>query len=133
MSEREKLSFRLEPEKRDRLERCYTMDGSQSRREFIERALDFYIDYLEMNDGSSLLPKEIAAAIDGRLGMFEDRMASLLYKQSVEIDMTNGIIARQYEIGEEAMRRMRAQSVKNVKETNGRISFEQRMRDAGDE
>ena len=60
-------------------------------------------------------------------------MASLLYKQSVEIDMTNGIIARQYEIGEDAMRRMRAQSVKNVKETNGRISFEQRMRNAGEE
>ena len=38
-----------------------------------------------------------------------------------------------YEIGEDAMRRMRAQSVKNVKETNGRISFEQRMRSAGEE
>lgn len=95
--------------------------------------MDFYIDYLEMNDGSTLLPKEIAAAIDGRLGMFEDRLASLLYKQSVEIDMTNGIIAGQYEIGEVAMRRMRAQSVRNVKETNGRISFDQRMRDAGNE
>ena len=133
MSEREKLSFRLEPEKRERLERCYTMDGSQSRREFIGRALDFYMDYLEMNDGNSLLPKEIVSVIDGRLGLVADRMASLLYKQSVEIDMTNGIIARQYEIGEDAMRRMRAQSVKNVRETNGRISFEQRMRNAGDE
>ena len=65
--------------------------------------------------------------------MFEDCMASLLYKQSVEIDMTNGIIATAYDIGEDALRRMRAQSVRNVKETNGRISFEQRMRDAGDE
>ncbi|NLU25257.1 MAG: hypothetical protein GXW99_11240, partial [Clostridiales bacterium] len=87
----------------------------------------------EMNDGSALLPKEIASAIDGRLGLFEDRMASLLYKQSVEIDMTNGIIATAYDIGEDALRRMRTQSVRNVKETNGRISFEQRMRDAGDE
>ena len=60
-------------------------------------------------------------------------MASLLYKQSVEIDMTNGIIATAYEISEDALRRMRAQSIRNVKETNGRISFEQRMRDAGNE
>ena len=133
MSDREKLAVRLEPETRERLERYYTMDGSSSRREFIEKAIRFYMDYLEMNDGSALLPKEIASAIDGRLGMFEDRMASLMYKQSVEIDMTNGIIATAYDIGEDALRRMRAQSVRNVKETNGRISFEQRMRDAGNE
>lgn len=133
MSDREKLAVRLEQETRERLERCYTMDGSSSRREFIEKAIRFYMDYLEMNNGSTLLPKEIASAIDGRLGMFEDRMASLLYKQSVEIDMTNGIIATAYDIGEDALRRMRAQSIRNVKETNGRISFEQRMRDAGDE
>lgn len=133
MSDREKLAVRLEPETRERLERGYTMDGSSSRREFIEKAIRFYMDYLEMNDGSALLPKEIASAIDGRLGMFEDRMASLLYKQSVEVDMTNGIIATAYEIGEDALRRMRAQSIRNVKETNGRISFEQRMRDAGNE
>ena len=131
MSDREKLAVRLEPETRERLERCYTMDGSLSRREFIEKAIRFYMDYLEVNDGSALLPKEIASAIDGRLGLFEDRMASLLYKQSVEIDMTNGIIATAYDIGEDALRRMRTQSVRNVKETNGRISFEQRMRDAG--
>jgi hypothetical protein len=56
-----------------------------------------------------------------------------MFKQSVEIDMTNGIIATAYDIGEDALRRMRTQSVRNVKETNGRISFEQRMRDAGDE
>ena len=133
MSDREKLAVRLEPETRERLERYYTMDGSSSRREFIEKAIRFYMDYLEMNDGSALLPKEIASAIDGRLGMFEDRMASLMYKQSVEIDMTNGIIATAYDNGEDALRRMRAQSVRNVKETNGRISFEQRMRDAGNE
>ena len=133
MRDREKLAVRLEQETRVRLERCYTMDGRSSRREFIEKAIQFYMDYLEMNDGSALLPKEIASAIDGRLGLFEDRMASLLYKQSVEIDMTNEIIATAYDIGEDALRRMRTQSVRNVKETNGRISFEQRMRDAGDE
>lgn len=133
MSEREKLSFRLEPEKRDRLERCYTMDGSQSRREFIERALDFYIDYLEMNDGSSLLPKEITAAINGRLGIFEDRIAKLLFKLSVATDMNVGVLADVYDFTEEGLRRRRATSVQNVKQTNGILSLEQQARNAGDE
>ncbi|MEG1578790.1 MAG: hypothetical protein RR336_08510 [Oscillospiraceae bacterium] len=133
MSEREKLSFRLEPEKRERLERCYTMDGSQSRREFIERALDFYMDYLEMHDGSTLLPKEIASAIDGRLGLFEDRMAKLLFKLTVATDMNVGILSDAYQFSAESLRRRRAESVKNVKQTNGILSLEERVRDAGDE
>ena len=128
MSEREKLSVRLEPELRERLDRCYTMDGSRSRREYIENAIRFYTDYQEMQGTQSLLPKEIATALDGRPGMLEDRMSSLLFKQSVELDMVAGILARAIEMDEEALRRLRAESVKNVKQTNGRISLEQRMR-----
>lgn len=83
MSEREKLSVRLEPELRERLDRCYTMDGSRSRREYIVNAIQFYTDYLEMSGGSSLLPKEVTSAINGRLGLFEDRLSSLLFKLTV--------------------------------------------------
>lgn len=53
--------------------------------------------------------------MDGRLGQLENRMSSLLYKQAVEQDMVAGILA---------------ESVKNVKRTNGRISLGQCVRDA---
>ena len=129
---KDRLALRMKPETKRKIEQWYKVDNCRSKNEFIEKAVNFYADYLAVND-NGILPAAISSAIDGRIGAFEDRMASLLYKQSVEIDMTNGIIANQYEIGEDAMRRMRTQSVKNVKETNGRISFEQRMRDAGDE
>ena len=129
---KDRLALRMKPETKRKIEQWYKVDNCRSKNEFIEKAVNFYADYLAINE-NGILPAAISSAIDGRIGAFEDRMASLLYKQSVEIDMTNGIIARQYEIGEDAMRRMRAQSVKNVKETNGRISFEQRMRNAGDE
>lgn len=131
MSDREKLAVRLEPELRERLERCYTMDGSRSRREYIENAIRFYTDYQEVQDAQSLLPKEIATALDGRLGMLEDRMASLLFKHSVELDMVVGLLSSAFEIDEESLRRLRAESVKNVKQTNGRITLEQRMRGEG--
>ena len=129
---KDRLALRMKPETKRKIEQWYEADNCRSKNEFIEKAVNFYADYLAVND-NGILPAAISSAIDGRIGAFEDRMASLLYKQSVEIDMTNGIIARQYEIGEDAMRRMRTQSVKNVKETNGRISFEQRMRNAGEE
>lgn len=131
MSEREKLAVRLEPELRERLERCYTMDGSRSRREYIENAIRFYTDYQELQDAQSLLPKEITTVLDGRLGMLEDRMASLLFKHSVELDMVCGLLSGAFDIDEETLRRLRAESIKTVKQTNGRISLEQRMRGEG--
>lgn len=132
MSEKERLAVRLEPGIRERLERCYTMDGSRSRRAYIENAIRFYMDYLEMNDGSSLLPKEVTSAINGRLGLFEDRMASLLFKLTVATDMNVGILTDAYEFDEESLRQRRTESVKNVKQTNGLLSLEQRARDSGD-
>ena len=132
MSERDKLSVRLEPELRERLDRCYTMDGSRSRREYIVNAIQFYTDYLEMSSGSSLLPKEVTSAINGRLGLFEDRVSSLLFKLTVALDMNAGILSDAYEFSEESLRQRRAESVKNVKQTNGLLSLEQRARDSGE-
>lgn len=133
MSEREKLSVRLEPELRERLERCYTMDGSRSRREYIVNAIQFYTDYQEMQGAQSLLPKKITTALDGRLGMLENRVASLMFKHSVELDLVAGLLSRAFEIDEESLRLLRAESIKNVRQTNGRITLEQRMRSEGAE
>ena len=44
--------------------------------------------------------------------------------------MQNGILADVCKLPEEEMRRRRAESVKNVKYTNGSISLEQRMRES---
>lgn len=133
MSEREKLAVRLAPEIRERLDRCYTLDGSKSRRQYIENAIQFYTDYLEMTSGSTLLPKEVSAAIDGRLGMFENRIASLLYKQTVEMDMVLNTVAGCVNLDEEYLQHQRARSIANVKQTNGRLSFESIVRGQGEE
>ena len=60
-------------------------------------------------------------------------MASLLYKQAVEQDMVAGILADAYQFSDEDLRRRRAESVQNVKKTNGRISLGQRARGAWEE
>lgn len=64
------------------------------------------------------------------MGQTENKMASLAYKQAVELDMLSGIIADSFQFSEEDLRRRRAESVRNVKQTNGRISFEKRVRES---
>lgn len=133
MSKKEKFALYLTPEKKAVLERRYREDGSRSLTAFIERAIDFYLDYLSANDAGLFLPTSIKSYVDGRLGQMEDRMSSLLYKQAVEQDMVAGILADAYRFSEEDLKRRRAESVKNVKRTNGRISLDQRVREAWEE
>ena len=125
MSQKEKFALYLTPEMKARLERRYTEDGSRSLTGFIENAINFYLDYLSANNAGMFLPSSVQSYLDGRLDQFEDRMASLLYKQSVELDMVMSILADCVNLDEAYLRKKRAESVASVKKFNGRLRLEQ--------
>ena len=133
MSRKEKFALYLTPEKKVLLERRYQEDGSRSLTAFIENAVDFYLDYLSANSAGLFLPTSLKSYLDGRLGRLEDRLSSLIFKQAVEQDMVAGILADAFQFSEDDLHRRRAESVNNVKKTNGRISLEQRVREAWEE
>ena len=122
MSQKEKFALYLTPDMKTRLERRYTEDGSRSLTGFIENAINFYLDYLSANNAGMFLPSSVQSYLDGRLDQFEDRMAVLLYRQSVELDMVMSILADCVNLDEEYLRRKRAA---NVKKLNGRLRLEQ--------
>ena len=125
MSQKEKFALYLTPEMKARLERRYTDDGSRSLTGFVENAINFYLDYLSANNAGLFLPSSVQSYLDGRLNQFEDRMASLLYKQSVELDMGMSVLADCVKLDEAYLRKKRAESVASVKMFNGRLRLEQ--------
>ena len=125
---KDRLALRMGPDTKRKIEQWYKAVGCRSRNQFVEQAVTFYVDHLAVQDDSGTLPRALLSSLDGRLGMFEDRMSSLLYKHSVELDMMAGILADSYEFTPEEIRRRRADSVRNVKGTNGHISLEQKVR-----
>lgn len=127
-----KMTIRLSPLTEFRLERDYRLDGSRSKNEFIEKAITHYQDLLEAEQ-NEMLPTAIQSAIDGRLGMFEDRLARLLYKLSVEMDMGMSAVLDCVRVDTDYLRKLRASSVKNVKATNGLLTFEQKVREQSDD
>ena len=128
MSKKEKFALYLPPELRAEVEEHYQEDGSHSLTAFIENAVRFYLGYLDAQDAGIFLPAAIRSCINGRLGTMENRMASLLFKQAVELDMCERILADSYRLDEAYLRRKRAESVDSVKRTNGRLHFEQIVR-----
>lgn len=126
---RERLSLRISPVTSYRLHTAYQKSGYRSMNELAERAIEFYLDYLEVGNAGDFLPTALKSYVDGRLGKLEERLSSLSFKQSVEVDMMAGILADSFQFDEEDLRRRRAESVNNVKRTNGYISLEKHVCD----
>lgn len=133
MEKTQKFAAYFTEDQKGKIDRCQDLDGSRSAAEVVRKAVDFYHGYLTAGDAGPFLPQAIQSYLDGRLGTFEDRISKLLFKLAVASDMNVGVLADVYEFTEDGLRRRRATSVQNVKQTNGILSFEQRMRDAGDE
>lgn len=125
------ITARLRPATKQKLEQWCSTAGCTSKNEFIERAINFYGDCLAINS-NDLLPKAIVTAIDGRLSMLEKRISSIAFRHDLAQDMTNGILADAFNFTRDDLQRRRAESVKNVKRTNGFISLEKRVRDTAD-
>lgn len=133
MEKTTKFAAYFTDKQRAEMERCRKLEGSRSTTEYVRNAVEFYNSYVSNNDAGLFLPRSIKSYLDGRLGQLEDRVSGLLYKQAVEQDMISGIIADSFRFTEDDLRRRRAASVRNVKQTNGRISFEKRVRDSWEE
>ena len=129
MSEnKDRLNFRMKPETADKLEHWYKANHCRSKNEFVEKAVNFYADSLAA-ENSATLPLAIQAAIDGRLKLLEDRMAAILYKQAVEIDMAISILLQSVNVDESVLRQERAKSIATIKRTHGRLRMEQKLRE----
>ncbi len=133
MSKKDKLAVYLTPEQKAELEQRYHEDGSRSMTAFVGRALDFYLGYLSAQDAGLFLPAAIRSCINGRLGTMENRMASLMFKLTVEVDMCMSILADCTQLDEEYLRRKRSESVERAKHTNGQIHFAQIARHVEDD
>ena len=125
---RDRLALRMQPETRRRIEQWYQADNCKSQNEFVEKAVNFYADYLSAQD-NTLLPTAIKSMIDGRLGVLEDHISRRGFTRDVELDVIIGIFADVFQISLDDLKRRRAESVRNVKATNGLISLEKRVRD----
>ncbi len=124
---KDRLTYRPEPETKQKIERWYQEDNCRSRNEFIEKAVNFYADSLAAGE-STMLPRAVQSAIDARLKLFEDRISSLLYKQAVEMDMMTSLVLQSLNVSEDVLRQERAKSIAAVKRTNGQLRMEQKLR-----
>ena len=101
----------------------YKRDGCGTKNEFIEKAVHFYCGYLAADNASEYLPTVLSAVLVGSLESMKVKLGRLLFKQAVENNITNHLISFDSDIDIPTYEKLRARSVREVKETNGEISF----------
>ena len=121
--EKERFAVYIRSESLDKVRQRYKQDGSKSQSEFIEKAIMFYDGYLHANRAGDYLPRVLGSILSGTLKSFGDRMGHLMFKQAVECNITNHIIAADIDVDMETYERLRNRSVREVMATNGEISF----------
>ena len=127
-SDKIKFPLYLLPASMARTERLYREDGSKSKSEFIEKAVNFYCGFLESDKYEDYFPKVIISTFQGLLDSLENRMASLQFKTAVELSMLLHVTAATNEIDEATLSRLRGMCVDEVKRLHGNVSFEDAVR-----
>ena len=112
----------------DQVESHYQKDNCSTKNEYIEKAIQFYSGYLNSERAGDYLPRVLADVLEGKLGAFGKRMGHLLFKQAVDQDLMANLLASDTNVDLDTMQKLRVRCVKNVKETNGEIDFQDAFR-----
>lgn len=127
MSNKNKHTIWLPDSTWQKVEDYYRTDNCTAKNEFIKKAIEFYVGSLNTKNASAFLPEALSTVLTGTLDGFAGRISSLLFKQGVDINLMAQIIAYDTDIDEGAYERLRGKAIRDMKRTNGRISFKDAM------
>lgn len=122
---KKKFALWIHPSAMEKVDRLYQLDNCRSKSEFIEKAVLFYAGYVSAEDCREYFPEAIVSTVQGALDSFENRMASLMFKNAVELAMLMNVSAANFKVNEETLSRLRGKCVNDVKRLNGHITFDE--------
>ena len=79
---KERATVWFSPAIKDKIEDHYRADNCKSQSEFIEKAVEFYLGYLNTKNASAFLPGVLSTVLIGALDNFGHRIGSILFKQA---------------------------------------------------
>ena len=124
---REKITLWLKPDLLRRMDGWLEEDNCSNRREFIEKALRFYMGYLSTEDTSAYLSQALVDTLQGIVADHSNRLRTMISKWCVELNMMGHTIAAHFRADPINRRELRAYAVDEVKRTNGQISFDRAL------
>ena len=126
MSFQNKVKFPLwvYPETMKDVEVHYKNDNCKSQSEFIEKAIKFYVGYLDEEKSVNYISPMITETVKAQIKCTEQRLARLLFKVAVELGKLSHMTAAMNDVDEETLKSLHAMCVTEVRKINGIIDYE---------
>ncbi len=121
-------SYMIDDKVVNKIEDNIKEEGSKNKSEFVEKAIDFYCGYLTTDKCKDYLPDVIISTVGAKLEGLENRMAKLIFKAAVELDMVLHVLAATNDIDESTLSGLRGMCVEEVKRLQGTISLDKALR-----
>jgi uncharacterized protein VirK/YbjX len=124
---KERVVAWLYPEMIANMETLMQVNNMKNHTEFVSQAVDFYIGFLNSQTATAFLSKNLLDAIKGTLQITENRMASNLFRLSVEISMMMHLMATTLNITDEELRRLRGDALPRSKKPGAGFAWTTRL------
>ena len=121
---KKRMAAYFQPETIKKIEQGYRGDNCASKTEFIEKAVKFYIGYLNEEDNINYLSPMITETVKAQIKGTEQRLARLLFKVAVELGKLSHMTAAVNEVDDETLDKLHAMCVNEVRRINGIIDYE---------
>ena len=106
------------------IQRYFHDDNCRSPSEFIEKAVRFYIGYLNEEENINYISPMITETVKATIAGTEQRLSRLLFKVAVELGKISNMLAAVHDIDDETLRQLQSMCVNEVRRINGIISYE---------
>ena len=121
---KEKMAVYFQPETIKKIEQEYKEDNCASKTEFIEKAVKFYIGYLDEEKSVNYISPMITETVKAQIKGTEQRLARLLFKVAVELGKLSHMTAAINDVDDETLQSLHAMCVNEVRKINGIIDYE---------
>ena len=121
---KKKFALWVYPETLEKVEEIYRSNDCESKSEFMEKAIRFYIGYLQSADKKGYLPSVVTSTLKSIVAESDNRQNRMLFKLAVEIAIMQNLMASLNEIDPLSMERLRGECVQEVKRLSGGFTFE---------
>ncbi len=102
----------------------YKGDNCRSQSEFIEKAIAFYIGYLDEEKSVNYISPMITETVKATIKGTEQRLSRLLFKIAVEMGKLSHMLAAVNVIDDETLRQLHIMCLNEVRKINGIINYE---------
>ena len=126
--EKKKVSLYLTDETYTEVKQSYRKGHCSSYNEFLERAIVYYLGYVNSENMTDYLSPTIMSSVKAASDENTKRITRILFKLAVEIAVMNNLFAASFDIDEEKISSLRRECETEVRKLNGDFNMDDAIR-----